>query len=96
MVASHTDDFDGYSQYVITNQVFRRGQEFKLIDFSNKATWTVDLDPYSFGGNPDNELIWPDFVQVVDGAYKVMQDFYAEAVYIKLKMNQDVVYFQLG
>ena len=96
MVASQTDDFDGYSQYVITNQVFRRGQEFKLVDFSNKATWIVDLDPYSFGGNPDNELIWPDFVQIADGTYKVMQDFYAEAVYIKLKMNQDVVYFQLG
>ena len=97
MAAIRIDDYDGYEQYQIVRAAFHTGETFQIYDFSNQAGWAVSIDSYSFGGNPDSP-IWTNYIDYdyLAGTYTVLQDFNAEAVYIKIKMNMDQVYFQLG
>ena len=91
-------DHQQRDQYKITAQAFTAGQTFTLYDASNGATWVIDIDPYSFspvGGQStsDAERV-ATYVTKGESAYTVVQDFTAD-IYIKLKMNDDQIYFQL-
>ena len=97
MAAVHTDDFDGFQQYKLTNRAFKKNQEFQLYDFSNITSgWTVDLDKYSFGGSESHPNEWQKYLSNDGSKYTVLQDFNASDVYIKLKFGEDQLYFALG
>ncbi len=87
-------DTQGRKQYKITAQAFTAGQTFALYDASNGATWVIAIDSYSFGANGDASKV-AEYVTKGEGAYTVVQDFTAD-IYIKLKMNDDQIYFQLA
>ena len=98
MAAVRTNDDNGFSQYLINHRTFKKDQVFQLYDFENNAGWTVDIDPYSFGGNSGESTNWKSYIShnYSDHTYKVLQDFNVESVYIKLKYGEDQIYFQLG
>ena len=95
MTATRVDDYDGFQQYCISDRSFIAGQEFQLYDFSNTAGWAVGINPYSFGGNQENE-IWRNYLSYDGTKYTVLQDFKVSSFYIKLKMNADEVYIALA
>ncbi len=98
MDAVRTNDDNGFSQYLINHRIFKKDQVFQLYDFENNAGWTVDIDPYSFGGNSSESTNWKTYIShnYSDHTYKVLKDFNAESIYIKLKYGEDQIYFQLG
>ena len=95
MAAVHTDDFDGFSQYLISNKKFTKNQVFTLCDFSKTSdnTWVKDIDPYSFGGTSANSENWKEYLSNDGSKYTVLKDFNIESIYIKMKMGEDEVYF---
>ena len=95
--AVHTNDFDGFSQYVVNNKSFTSGQTFQLYNFGEKAGWIVSIDPWSFGGDSNSSVAWRSYLSLDYNAqqYKVLQDFSVESIYIKLKYGEDQIYFQL-
>lgn len=98
MEAVRTNDDNGFSQYVMNNRSFKKDQVFQLYDFEQKAGWTVDIDPYSFGGSSLESTNWKEYVShnYSDHTYKVLKDFNTSSIYIKLKYGEDQIYFQLG
>lgn len=88
-----TKDTQGREQYLISAQEFKTGDTFSLYDFAKQATWVIDIDPYSFGANGDASKV---AAYVTKGAttYTVKKDFTAD-VYIKIKNNDDQIYFGL-
>ena len=97
MAAVHTNDFEGFSQHMISKRSFKQGQSFSLCDFgSNNATWIKPINEYSFGGKTSEYISSDDANQ----RYVVLKDFSVEAVYLKLKMelgvSYDEVYFELA
>ena len=96
MAAFRTDDSDGFQQYLISNRAFKKDQSFQLYDFGSKAGWTVNVDPYSFGGDSASSTAWKAYIDHSNNQYKVLKDFNVESVYIKLKFESDQLYFQLG
>ena len=93
MAGSHTDDFDGFSQYLISNKKFTKNQTFTLYDFGNSAGWVINIDPYSFGGTSANSENWKEYLSNDGSKYTVLKDFNIESIYIKLKSGQDQIYF---
>lgn len=81
-------------QYRIQNAQFKKGEIFSIYDFENKAGWSDPLDAYSFGGTPDN-LKWKDYLQKQDTTYLVLQDFTASQIYLKMKWQDNIIYFEL-
>ena len=92
MLGSHTEDFEGFKQYLISKRSFRQGQIFALCDFEHNATWTVKISQYAFNGQPDDYILRDE----AGGKYTVLKDFNAEAVYLKIKENADEVYIELA
>ena len=81
-------DIQGRTQYKITAQHFTAGQTFTLHDFGKDANWVIAIDGYSFGGNTGN------YVSKGNSVYTVLQDFTAD-IYLKMKYQDDQIYFQL-
>ena len=88
LVASRVDDYDGFQQYKIVSHKFHKNELLTLYDFENNASWIVNIDSYSFDSNVSQ------YIQVVNNKYKVLKDFTAD-VYIKIKYEQDQIYFGL-
>ncbi len=86
-------DTQGRIQYKITAQEFKAGDTFALYDSGSGATWVIDIDSYSFGANGDAAKV-AEYVTKGASSYTVVKDFTAD-VYIKLKMNDDQIYFGL-
>ncbi len=97
MAAVHTDDFEGFQQYVVSKRSFKQGQAFSLCDFGSSSTWIVQINQYSFGGQV-SEYIATDTssAEAKDHKYVVLKDFNAEGIYIKLKYGEDEVYMELA
>ena len=94
MAGAHTDDFDGFSQYLISNKKFVKDQTFQLCDFGNgNATWVINIDAYSFGGTSANSENWKEYLSNDGTKYTVLKDFNVDSIYIKLKMGSDQIYF---
>lgn len=81
-------DYQGRVQYKISAQQFTAGQTFALYDFKNNVSWVIDIDSASFGGNVSK------YLSKGSSAYTVLEDFKAD-VYIKIKNNDDQIYFGL-
>ena len=96
MLAEHTDPFGDYDQYKFTNRAFKKNQEFQIWDYANNAGWADPLDGYSFGGTSATDEVWKSYLSIQDGRYKVLQDFNASSIYLKLKWEDNQVYFALG
>ena len=92
MTAVHTDDFEGFSQYLVSKRSFKQGQMFSLCDFGSAATWIVPINEYSFNKNTE-QYISSD---TANQRYVVLKDFNAEGIYIKLKFEADEVYMELA
>ena len=92
MTAVHTDDFEGFSQYLVSKRSFKQGQMFSLCDFGSSATWIVPINEYSFNKNTE-QYISSD---TANQRYVVLKDFNAEGIYIKLKFEADEVYMELA
>ena len=88
----------GHVQYLIEKRAFTKDQEFQLYDFGNNAGWTVDIDGYSFGGDSSDSQNWTTYLAKDYGknAYRVLQDFNCDQIYIKLKYGEDQLYFSLA
>ena len=87
--ATKTGDFDGFTQYLISGQDFKAGETFQLYDFGKDATWVVNIDSASFGGKVS------EYLENDGTKYIVKKDFNAD-VYIKLKYQNDQIYFGLN
>ena len=85
---------EGYHQYLIANYTFESGKSFALYDFGKDVTWTVDLNPWSFGDADGTGTFWRNYLSKSSTSYTVLQTFTAD-VYLKLKENADNVYFGL-
>ena len=96
MAASHTEDYDGFQQYLISQRAFKKDQVFTLYDFGANAGWVVSVDPYSFGGTSAHSENWKEYITNDGSKYTVVKDFNVESVYIKIKNEADQVYFQLA
>ena len=98
MLAVRTNDDNGFEQHLINHRSFTAGQVFQLYDFANNGGWTVDIDPWSFGGTSGESTNWKTYIShnYSNHTYEVLQDFNVESVYIKLKYGEDQIYFQLG
>ena len=88
-------DGDGteYDQYKVTGCEFKANDEFALYDFQNGTSWTVSLNPYSFGDNNGTGQVWLTWLNKGEDKYTVLKDFKAD-VYIKLCFGKDNVYFE--
>ncbi len=93
--AAHTGDpvYSGitFKEYTITNVDFKKDETFGLYDFESKAQWVVNLDPYSFGGEPAN-IKWTSYLSKGTDSYTVLKDFKASYFCIKLAYENDQVY----
>ena len=96
MAAFRAEDDNGFQQYLISNKAFKKDQKFQLYDFGNKAGWTVNVDPYSFGGDSGSSENWKAYLSLSNNQYTVLKDFNVDSVYIKLKFESDQLYFHLG
>lgn len=85
---------EDYDQYLVSKYTFTAGKSFALYDFSSGSTWTVDLNPWSFGGKSESDTTWKTYLSRTADNYTVLQTFTAD-VYIKLKYQADNVYFEL-
>lgn len=92
MKAEHTDDFEGFSQYLVSKRSFKQGQMFSLCDFGSAATWIVPINEYSFNKNTEQYIS----TDTANQRYIVLKDFNAEGIYIKLKYGADEVYMELA
>lgn len=93
-VGDTTEDGVTYSQYKITGQAFTEGQKFSLYDFGQDASWTIALNPWSFGDKQGTGQYWKTYLSMDTSAYTVKQSFTAD-IYIKLSFGNDNVYFEL-
>ena len=98
MAAVRTNDDNGFQQHLINHRKFVKDQEFQLYDFENSAGWTVEIDPWSFGGTSGESTAWKAYLHhdYSNHTYTVLQDFDVESIYIKLKYGEDQIYFQLA
>lgn len=98
MAAVRTNDDNGFQQHLINHRSFAKDQVFQLYDFENNAGWTVDIDPWSFGGTSGDATNWKAYIShnYSTHTYTVLQDFNVESIYIKLKYGEDQIYFQLA
>ena len=98
MAGVRFEDYNGFQQYKLSNRAFKKNQEFALYDFTYKGTWTVPIDIYSFGGSESRPNEWQQYLSrsADNSRYTVLQDFNASEIYIKIKENQDQVYFALA
>ena len=84
------DDDNGYKQYLIEHMYFEEGMVFCAQDFANEIGFNVSIDPYSLNQNYSEYLEYDGET----GGYLVKQEFVAD-VYIKLKIDSDMLYFDL-
>ena len=98
MLAVRTNDDNGFEQHLINHRSFQKDQVFQLYDFANNGGWTVDIDPWSFGGTSGDSTNWKAYLShnTSNQTYTVLQDFNVESIYIKLKYAEDQIYFQLA
>ena len=81
-----TDEFEGFKQYLISGQEFKAGDVFSLYNSDTGDEWAVNINTASLGGN------YAQYLTKSGSTYKVLKDFKAD-IYIKLKYNQDEIYF---
>lgn len=83
----------GKEEYVIYSQAFSANSHVALYDFANKASWTVNVNPYSFGADGD-ESKTTEYVTKGEEYYTIVKDFVAD-VYIQIAFGDDTIYFEL-
>ena len=88
LAAVRVGEFDGFTQYKIANHRFHKDELISLYNYSTKDSWIVDIDEYSCEHNVG------EYLTTVGSNYKVLKDFTSD-VYIKLKYQQDQIYFGL-
>ena len=86
-----TGEFD---EYMILGASFTAGKSFQLYDFGQQAGWVIDVDGWSFGGTSASDTKWMTYLSKGTSTYTVLKDFTAD-IYIKLKYQQDNIYFGL-
>ncbi len=82
------DPYAGKEQYAVMNQAFVAEQRFSLYNYETQASWVINIDAASFGGDIST------YLSVSGTQWVVEQDFTAD-VYIKLKYQEDEIYFGL-
>ena len=85
-----------WAQYKINDFQLVEGQKFALHDFGSGASWTIDLNGWSFGGTSDTDTKWTAYLERSATAYTVKKTFNAKDIYIKLKYEQDNLYMTAG
>lgn len=93
-VNEDSQDMQGRQQYKILRQQFKIGDTFSLYDFSTKASWVIDVDGWSFGGNSASDTKWNQYFSKGASIYTVIKDFTAD-IYLKFKYQDDLIYFDL-
>ena len=96
MAGEYAQEYQGFQQYRLSNRAFKRNQEFTLYDFGSGGAWVVNVDPYSFGGDSGSSTEWQKYLSNDGTKYTVLQDFNVSEVFIKIKNNEDQIYFALG
>ena len=92
-------NFEGYDEYLCKGISLNAGDTFALYDPSTLATWSVDINPYSFSPDPEHATSDPARVAtyVTKGAtnFTVVQAFRGD-FYIQIMYQQDRLYIQLA
>lgn len=86
-------DYQGREQVVIRNAYFRKDETFQLYNFEKKEGWAEQVDPWSFGGSEGSDN-WKQYLEISDSKYKVLKDFTSEEIYIKLRFEDNIIYFK--
>lgn len=84
---------EGYDEYLVSGAEFASGDTFSLYDPSTLGTWSVALNPYSFGAQGDPSII-ATYVTQREGDYLVNKEFKAD-LYIQIMNQQDRLYIEL-
>ena len=95
ILAQDMEDYGGYTQKKIIRQQFKKDDTFALYNFSTKASWVVNVDGYSFGGDAEHLNKWEAYLSIGATSYTVLQNFTAD-IYLKFKYENDQVYFDLS
>lgn len=86
----------GRDQLRITNAYFLKGETFTFVNFSDGSTWADEgsIDPYSLGGTDMHSTNWLNYFRVENEKYRVMKDFTTDDIYIKLRYNDNMIWFK--
>ncbi len=89
-------DAQGREQYKIANLELHEGDEFRIYDNTNHAGWVETLDAYSFGGDPEHGHgeVWKSYLSMGTSYYTALDDMVVD-VYLKLKFEDNLIYFGL-
>lgn len=87
---------EGRDQLRITNAYFLKGETFTFVNFSDGSTWADEgsIDPYSLGGTDMHSTNWLNYFRVENEKYRVMKDFTTDDIYIKLRYNDNMIWFK--
>jgi hypothetical protein len=79
---------EGFDQWVLQDVELHNGDQFQIYNYSTDAGWVVNVNSYSFNSDPDS------YISKGTSYYTVLQDCTVD-IYIKLKYEQDEIYFGL-
>ena len=82
-------------QFLIKNAHFKKGEVFSIINFETSALWSDPLDPYSLGGSAPTSTNWQSYLQKDATSYTVLKDFDSAEIYLKMKYEDNIIYFSL-
>ena len=82
------------NEYVATAVEFKAGDKFRLYNGDTHATWTVNIDGYSFGGSSAEDTAYTAYV-IKSGDYYVAQQAFSGDIYFKPVFENDLVYMAL-
>lgn len=54
----------------------------------------ASIDPYSLGGTDEHSTNWLLYFRVDGTKYRVVKDFTSDEIYIKLKYNDNLIWFK--
>ena len=91
--AVRVEDFEDFEQYAMFDLSFKKDQIFQLYNFQENAGWIVGVRGGINGAEVNmNEYIECDYTNF---RYKVLKDFDANSVYIKMKWGADEIWFNV-
>ena len=93
MGVSKGTNFEGFDEYLVSKASFKKDDTFSLYDPSTLGTWSVPLNPYSFGAGGDESKV-AEYVTKRETDYVVNKDFKAD-LYIQILYQQDRLYIEL-
>ena len=95
MGATYKGESYGKEEYLLKSVSFAAGERFALYNYSTQATWTVNLNAYSFGDNDGTDSVWRTYLSKGELEYTVLKAFKGD-LYIQIAYQADTLYIGLA